>query len=343
MIQRKPLRYILAIIIILIIFALFKFIGPAAQKPADGFLYIKTGTAMLQLKQQLLDEKILNSLTWFNLTEKFLSFEKVKPGKYKVPDGMSVLNLLRILRNGRQTPVNFVVTRLRTKEQLAGKMGRSFEFDSLTAIKYLSNNDSLKKYGLDSNTIMAAVLPLTYENKWNTTPGAVFEKFYYAYKNFWTDTRKQQARQQGLTVTEVVTLASIVDEETNASEERGNIASTYLNRIRNGMPLQADPTVKFALKDFSLKRILNKHLSVVSPYNTYKNKGLPPGPICTPQEATIDAVLEAPKTDYIYFVANPVFDGTHVFSTSYEEHLQNAKAYQQALNERYGKPIDTIR
>lgn len=329
--------------ILIALFLLFKFFGPATHKTKDGFLYIKTGTTMPQLKQQLIDEKILNSVTWFNFTEKFLHFDKVKPGKYKVPQGTSVFTLLRMLRNGRQVPVNFVVTKLRTKEQLAGKMGKSFEFDSLAAIRFLNNIDSLTQYSLDSNTVMAAVLPLSYQTKWNTTPENVFKKFYAAFNNFWTDERKQKAQQQGLSIIEVITLASIVDEETNASKEKGNIASTYMNRIAKGMPLQADPTIKFALRDFSIKRVLLKYLSVQSPYNTYKNKGLPPGPICTPQEATIDAVLEAPKTDFLYFVANPAFDGTHIFSTNYQDHLKNAKAYQQALDERYGTIKDTLK
>jgi len=335
--MNKLLRITLVIILIVIAFFIFKIAGPATKKTEDGFLYVKTGATLPELKQQLVDDNILGSLTWFNIAEKFLSFDKVKPGKYKIDGGMSVLTLLRMLRNGSQTPVNFVVTKIRTKEQLAGRMGKAFEFDSTAAISYLNNSDSLNKYGLDTNTVMAAVLPLTYENKWNTTPDVVFGKFYDAYKIFWTDERKQKAQQKGLTPMQAVTLASIVDEETNASKEKGTIASAYLNRIKKGMPLQADPTVKFALKDFSIKRVLLKHLSAQSPYNTYRNKGLPPGPICTPQQATIDSVLNAPETEYIYFVASPAFDGTHVFSTNYQDHLKLAKEYQGALNERFGK------
>lgn len=333
----KILKVALALFLIIIVFVVFKLIGPATEKTDDGFLYIKTGTTKAQLQKQLIDERILSSLTWLNLAEKFLKFDNVKPGKYKVDRGTSILSLLRMLRNGRQVPVNFVVTKLRTKEQLAGKMSRAFEFDSITAINYLNNNDTLKKLGLDTNTVMAAVLPLTYENKWNTTPDVVFGKFHKAYNNFWTAERTQQAQQKNLSPMQVIILASIVDEETNALKEKGTIASVYLNRIKTGMPLQADPTVKFALKDFTIKRVLFKHLSTPSPYNTYKNKGLPPGPICTPQEATIDAVLNVPVTNYVYFVASPAFDGTHVFSTSYEEHLKLAKQYQQALDERFGK------
>lgn len=341
--MNKLLKIIPAFVLLAGIFVVFKLIGPAAGKPEDGFLYIKTGTTMEQLKQQLTEEEILPSLTWFKIAEQFLSFDEVKPGKYKIDGGMSVVSLLRMLRNGSQTPVNFVVTKLRTKEQLAGKMGKAFEFDSTDAIRFLNNNDSLAQYGLDTNTVMGAVLPLTYENRWNTSPEAVFSKFNDAYKNFWTAERKQKAAQKELTINQVITLASIVDEETNASKEKGTIASVYMNRIAKGMPLQADPTVKFALRDFTIKRVLFKHLATPSPFNTYRNKGLPPGPICTPQEATLDAVLNAPQTEYIYFVASPAFDGTHDFSTNYDDHMKLAKKYQEALNQRFGKIKDSTK
>lgn len=336
--NKKILKIIAVIIILPGCFLVFKLIGPAANKPEKDFLYIKTGSDLNAVKQQLIDEKILPNLTWFNLSTKFLKIHNVKPGKYKVKDGTSALSLVRMIRNGSQTPVEFVVTKIRTKEQLAGRLGKAFEFDSLAAINFLCSNDSLKKYDLDSNTVMAAVLPLTYESNWSTNAKSVFEKFNAAYKKFWTEEKVQKARQRNLSPLQAVTLASIIDEETNASKEKGTIASVYMNRIQKGMPLQADPTVKFALKDFSIKRILNSHLQVQSPYNTYKNLGLPPGPICTPQQETVEAVLNAPKTDYIYFVASTAFDGTHQFTTNYADHMKLAKAYQEELNKRFGKP-----
>lgn len=334
--NKKRIRIIIiAIIALIAIFLLFKLAGPATKKPEKEFLYIKTGSDLSSVKQQLLDEKILPGLTWFNIATKFLKVHTIRPGKYEVKNGTSVLNLVRMIRNGDQSPVNFVVTKIRTKEQLAGRMGRAFEFDSVAALKFLNNNDSLQSYNLDSNTVMAAVLPLTYESNWATNPRAVFEKFNTAYKKFWTEERKSQAAQQGLTPLQVVTLASIIDEETNASKEKGTIASVYLNRLQKGMPLQADPTVKFALKDFGIKRVLLKHLQAESPYNTYRNKGLPPGPICTPMQKTVEAVLSAPKTDYIYFVASTAFDGTHQFTTNYNDHMKLARAYQEELNKRF--------
>ncbi|WP_300601325.1 endolytic transglycosylase MltG [Niabella sp.] len=335
--KKRKSPYILLLLVLLAGFFVFKFLGPATHKAEKGFLYVKTGTTMAQLKEQLVTEKFLSGTTWFNLAAKALGYTAVKPGKYKVGGGTSLLSLVRMLKNGNQTPVELVITKVRTKEALAGKIGKMFECDSLQTIRFLGNNDSLATYALDSNTVMAAVLPLSYEIKWNTTPRAIFDRFFDAYKKFWTDERTKKAAAQGLSRLEVITLASIIDEETNKAVDKPKIASTYMNRIEKGMPLQADPTIKFALKDFGLKRILFGHLAVVSPYNTYKNKGLPPGPICTPQQSTIDSVLNAPKTDYLYFVASSNFDGSHIFTSNYADHTRFAKMYQQALDAQIRK------
>ncbi|SDD64389.1 endolytic transglycosylase MltG [Niabella drilacis] len=335
--KKKKFPYILLILLVLLGFITFKFLGPATHQTEKGFLYVKTGTTMEQLKQQLVEKNILSGISWFNLASKALGYKVVKPGKYRVAAGTAIVSLVRMLKNGNQTPVDFVVTKIRTREALAGRIGRAFECDSSETIRFLGSNDSLGVYNLDSNTVMAAVLPLSYEIRWNTTPRAIFDKFFDAYKKFWTPGRQQKAAAQGLTQLQVITLASIIDEETNKAADKPKIASTYMNRIAKGMPLQADPTVKFALKDFGIKRILFGHLAVASPYNTYKNKGLPPGPICTPQQATIDSVLNAPKTDYLYFVASSNFDGSHIFTSNYQDHTKYAKLYQQALDTQIRK------
>ncbi len=272
--------------------------------------------------------------TWFNWASKIIGYERVKPGRYEIKNGMSLVNLIRMLKNGQQSPVNFVITKLRTKESLASRIGNSFECDSTQMIHFLNNADSLKEYNFDTSTVMAVAMPFTYTIKWNTTPQTIFQHFNIAYKAFWTDERKQKASNLGLTPVQVSTLASIIDEETNSKTDKPNVASVYLNRMAKGMPLQADPTVKFALRNFNIKRILRGHLDTPSPYNTYVNKGLPPGPICTPAIETIDAVLNSPRTDYIYFVANSAFDGTHIFTTNYSDHMKYAKLYQQELNKR---------
>jgi UPF0755 protein len=330
-------KIIFSTIGILILFAGFfawKFFGPAVTIKQERYLYIKTGSGIGDVKNELREKHFIRSAAWFNMISKIAGYKNVKPGRYAVKDGMSLLNLVRMLKNGQQSPVNFIITRIRTKENLAEKTGAAFECDSLQMIRFLNNPDSLKPYELDTNTVMAAAMPFTYTIKWNTTPRKIFQQFYAAWKNFWTPERKEKADALHLTPLEVSTLASIIEEETNAQSDKPNIASVYLNRIAKGWPLQADPTLKFAMKNFGLKRILNVHKETISPYNTYLNKGLPPGPICTPSLETIDAILDSPKTDYMYFVANSDFSGTHIFTTNYEDHLKYAQLYQQELNKR---------
>lgn len=332
--KKKILIGTAGVLVMLAFFFAWKFLGPAVNTSQEQYLYIRTGSTFNDVKKELTEKKILRSSTWFSLASKIIGYKTIKPGRYKLNNSFSVTSLVRLLRNGQQTPVNFVITKIRTKETLASRIGSSFECDSMQMISFLNNPDSLLPYGLDTNTVMAAALPLTYEIKWNTTPSRVFEHFYAAYKTFWNAERKQKADSLKLTPVQVSTLASIIDEETNQAVDRPNVASVYLNRIQKGMPLQADPTLKFALRSFALKRILNIHKEVVSPYNTYANKGLPPGPICTPQLETMDAVLNSPKTDYLYFVANSDFSGTHIFTTKYDDHMKYARLYQAELNKR---------
>ena len=332
--KRKIIFFILFVFLTASIFAAWKILGPSVSAPEENFFYIKTGTTFAEMKEELVSKKVIKETFWFDKTASLLKFKTVRAGKYQLKDEMSLLDLIRLLKNGQQTPVNLVITKIRIKESLARNMGRLFEFDSIQAIKFLNNADSLKKFDLDTNTLMAAVLPNTYTYYWNSTPGKVFKKLHDEWQKFWNDERKQKASTLDLTPVQVSSLASIIDEETNYLPEKSNIASVYLNRIKKRMPLQADPTVKFALKDFGLKRVYQKHLTVKSPFNTYINLGLPPGPICTPQLATIDAVLNAPETEYLYFVAKSDFSGVHVFTTNYNDHIKMAKEFHQAMNKQ---------
>lgn len=332
--RKKTIFAVLFLLIVLGGFVAYKIFGPATRTPSGEFFYVNTGTGYDTLEKKLVDQGYLSSPTWFRMVSKAMKFRKVHPGRYKVSKNMSVFKLVRMLRNGQQTPVSFVITKLRTRQQLAARMGNAFEFDSLQASHFLHSNDSLQPFGLDTNTVMAAAMPYTYTLKWNNTPGNVFREFHKAYQRYWTDEREAKARDQGLTPLQAVTLASIVEEETRVKEDKYNIASTYLNRLKKNMRLQADPTVKFALKDFALRRITGVHLRVASPYNTYRNTGLPPGPICTPSLESLEAVLDAPATDYLYFVASSKFDGTTVFTTNYQDHMKYARLYQQELTRR---------
>jgi UPF0755 protein len=242
--------------------------------------------------------------------------------------------MVRLLKNGTQSPVRLVINKFRTKEDMAKRLGLLFEPDSLQFIQFLNSPDSLSKMGLDTNTAMTLVIPNTYSVFWNTSANRLYHKLFSESKLFWTSERMAKAAKLGLNKEQVYTLASIVEEESNKNDEKPIIASVYLNRLKKNMRLSADPTVKFALKDFGIKRIRFKHISesAASPYNTYRNSGLPPGPICTPSIKTIDAVLDAAETDYLFFCAKPDFSGYHSFASNEKDHFRNAAAYQKALD-----------
>jgi UPF0755 protein len=333
--KKKIILSVVAAIVILALFFAWKLLGPSVHSDSDHqYLFIRTGSTSQDVKRELTSNGFLRGLSGFNLASRLLGYKTVKPGRYKLSNGMSAVELVRMLRNGTQSPVQFVITKIRTKEVLASRLGKAFEADSAQVMEFLNDSDSLKQYGLDTSTVMLAAMPYTYTIKWNSTPSVIFNHFITAYRSFWSEARTNKAGALGLTPVDVSILASIIDEETNAASDKPNIASVYLNRINKGIPLQADPTVKFAMKNFELRRILRTHLETASPYNTYIHKGLPPGPICTPQVETIDAVLDSPKTDYLYFVASPNFDGTHVFTTNYKDHVKQANIYRQELNKR---------
>ena len=300
------------------------------------FLFIRSASANYdEVFRTLQDSHFIRNSSAFSFLAKRMSLEeKIKAGRYEIKKDMSLLDIVRVIKNGNQSPLNLVITKLRTKEDLANFIGKRFESDSAAILNFLNNNDSLKNYQLDSNTVMTGIFPNTYKLFWNTSPSAIFKKIFSESENVWTNERKKLAALHGLTTTEAYILASIVEEETRATEEKGTMASVYINRFKKGMRLQADPTVKFALRNFSLRRIYEKHLAVESPYNTYRNIGLPPGPICTPSLETLDAVINSPSTNYLYFVAKSDFSGRHVFSETYEEHLKNAADFQQALDKQ---------
>ena len=311
----------------------YNIFGPTISSPADKYFYIKTGSTYEDVKTALHEQGIVKGNFFFDKLSNQLKYkDNLKPGKYEIKDNSSLLSLLRMLKAGAQSPVKLVINKLRTKEDFASKISRGFECDSLEVINFLTNNDSLSTYNLDTNTVMTAVIPNTYLLKWNSSFKTLFTRLKSEQQKFWTDERKQKAAAKNLTTTQVYTMASIVEEETNKPEDKLLIASVYRNRIAQGQKLEADPTVKYAMRNFGLKRILRGHLQYQSPYNTYQNTGLPPGPICTPSTKTIDAVLDSPETNYIFFVAKPDFKGYSNFAATYPEHLKFAKAYQNALD-----------
>jgi UPF0755 protein len=328
--MKKTFRFVLILFLILVLFAAWKVFGPSVTAPEEKFLYIKTGETFGEVKGQLISKNIISSTRWFDWVAGAMKFNAVKAGKYEIRKSMSLFELIRVLKNGRQTPVKLVITKFRLKEDFARKLGQQFEFDSLTAMQFLTNNDSLKNFGLDSNTVMTAVMPDSYSFFWNSSPEKVYQKLFEHWKQYWNEERKKKAESIQLSPIQVSILASIVDEESNSKTEKQKISSVYINRLHKNMKMQACPTIKFALRDFAMKRVYEKYLTVPSPYNTYMNEGLPPGPVCTPQPETIDIVLNAPQTDYLYFVANSDFSGTHIYSTNYADHLKFANKFAEA-------------
>ena len=260
--------------------------------------------------------------------------EHIRSGRYAVEPGMNTIDVFRMLRNGRQEPMMLTIPECRTMDQLAARIAPKLMIDSATIARALTSQEFCQSLGYDTCTIACMFVPDTYEVYWNTSVERLMERMAREHDNFWTADRKQKANAAGLTPNEVCTLASIIDEETANNGEKPMIAGMYLNRLHQGMPLQADPTVKFAMKNFALKRIYHAFLDIDSPYNTYRRPGLPPGPIKIASVKGIDAVLNYVRHNYIYMCAKEDFSGTHNFAASYQEHLRNADRYAKALNER---------
>ena len=257
-----------------------------------------------------------------------------KPGHYVLKHGMSVIEIARMLKLGLQTPVRVTINNVRIPAQLAQKLARQIDADSTAIMQALTSEELAAEVGFDSVTLFSMFIPDSYEFYWTVTPGEFVRRMKREYDRFWTSERDVKRKRSGLSRLEVMTLASIVYEETRKSDEMPRVAGVYVNRLKKGIKLQADPTVKYAMQDFGLRRILYRHLKYDSPYNTYVNEGLPPSPICMPGKNAIDAVLNYEKHDYIFFCARPEFDGYHNFAKTLREHNKNARAYSDELNRR---------
>ncbi len=258
----------------------------------------------------------------------------VKPGRYIIESDISYPGIINLLRSGRQVPVNVTFNNIRTLNELAGKIGKQIDADSVHIINFLSDPVNYTKDGFTRETVISVFIPNTYQLFWNTDAEGFYRRMLKEYHKFWNEERKAKADSRNLSEIEVSVLASIIDEEAAMTDEKPRIAGVYMNRLRRGIPLQADPTVKFALNDFSITRVLKRHLDVDSPYNTYIHRGLPPGPIGCPSISGIDAVLNAEKHDYLYFAAKADFSGYHNFSRTLTEHNRYAAGYQRELNKR---------
>jgi UPF0755 protein len=258
----------------------------------------------------------------------------IKPGRYVVNGEMSTIALINMLRSGQQAPVRVTFNNVRTLNQLSSRIGKAIEADSLEIMDFLSDESNYSSDGFSRATIISLFIPDTYEFYWNTDASGLYSRMLREYRKFWSDERKSKAESQGLDPLGVSILASIIDDEVAKNDEKPRIAGVYLNRLKRGIPLQACPTIKFALNDFTITRVLYVHLETDSPYNTYKHKGLPPGPVGCPSKEGIEAVLNAEEHEYLYFSAKADFSGYHNFSRTLAEHNRNANLYQRELDRR---------
>jgi len=299
-------------------------------------IYIPTGSGFEDVVRILSENNVLKDRASFEwLSEKKKYRNAVKPGKYRILAHMSNNALVNLLRAGIQEPVSINFNGLHTVDQLIRRVGRRIEADSLELIQAVHDNGYLGKYGFNTDNVQALFLPNTYEFYWNTSVDEFFGRMAKEYKAFWTDARKQKAGSIGYSQSEVMILASIVQGEQCCDyEEKKTIAGLYINRLKNGMALQSDPTVIYAIGDFSILRVSTEQTRFDSPYNTYVNKGLPPGPIGFAQQSSIDAVLNYEKSDYMYMCAKEDLSGKHYFTKTYEQHQVYAKKYRAALNAR---------
>lgn len=339
-ISRKTLLIILIpIVIVGLIGSVFAFsyyrlnYVPNTKNSKEIVVYIPTGSTFENVLDTLSKHNILKNKKSFTTVANRLGYKNnIKAGRYLIKPNTGNRKLVSMLKMGLQKPLKLTFNNIRTPQQLAGRISQQIEADSLSILALLTSDQVTTDYGFDKATIIAMCIPNTYEFYWNTSAKGFLDKMQKEYEKFWNDEREAKAFKLGLTKVQVSTLASIVEEETRFNIEKPKVAGVYINRLNKGIPLQADPTVKFAVGDFALRRILTKHLEIDSPYNTYKFRGLPPGPIRCPSISSIDAVLNAEKHSYLYFCAKADFSGYHDFAKTLTEHNRNAEAYRRALN-----------
>jgi UPF0755 protein len=326
---------IIAILMIVVVFVYRNLFGINIKVEERSVLYIPTGSSYEQVLDTLysnLNIENKKALDWLAKKKNYPSL--VKPGRYIIDTDLSYNSLINMLRSGRQKPVMVTFNNIRTLSQLSGKIGKQIEADSIKLISFLSDDSNYSSDGFKKENIIALFIPNTYQMYWNTDAKGVYSRMLKEYNLFWNEQRLAKAKEKGLNPQEVAILASIIDDEVVKADEKPRIAGVYLNRLKRGMPLQACPTIKFAMNDFTITSILNKYLEVDSPYNTYKHSGFPPGPIGCPSIQGLDAVLNAEKHDYLFFAAKADFSGYHNFSRTLSEHNRYAAQYQRELDKR---------
>ena len=300
----------------------------------DKMILIKDDTNFKELTNQLIEDTLLNDVISFSFLSKIMKYsDNVKQGAYRVKMNMSNYDLISMLRAGNQTPINITFSYSRKINDLAQKISQKLKMSEKDLMDFINKN-GFGNYGFDNQNIIGMFLPDTYEVYWDITPKNLLDKMKKEYDKFWNSERTKKLERINLSKNEVITLASIVASETNKIDEADRIAGVYINRLKKNMLLQADPTLIYAANDFSIRRVLNKHKKIKSPYNTYRNKGLPPGPIRLSPKKYIDAVLNYEDHRFIFFCAKDDFSGYHEFAITLSEHNKNARKFQRALNKR---------
>lgn len=302
----------------------------------EGYVYIPTNSKFSDI-QELISPFLKNTKSFYWVAEKKNYPNTLKPGRYFINKELNNNDLVNLLRSGKQDPIKVSFNNQDSFEKLAGRISEQIEADSISLLKTFTNKNFIEKNGFNKETSLGMYIPNTYEFFWNTSATKFQKRMLKEYQSFWNNNRIQKAKKLNLSKIEVITLASIVQKETASLDERPVVAGLYLNRLKDGWPLQADPTIIFALKqqigeDANIKRVLTKDLSINSPYNTYKNAGLPPGPIAMPDISSIDAVLNPTKHNYYYMCASITTIGKHEFSKTLSQHNRNASKYQNWLN-----------
>lgn len=311
-----------------------KYFGPNVSNKEE-YLYIRTGSSFADVYKTIREKEIVNDSVAFYETAMDMDYPQVvKPGKYKLKGGMSNRRFINMLKSGSQEAVQLKFKNHRLKENMAAYIATQIEADSASIVNLLDSAEFVAKYGFNTDNVYSVFIPNQYEIWWNTSAEQFFERMHKEYQKFWNAERSAAAEKTGLSKTQVSTLAAIVDAEALNDSEMPTIAGLYMNRYKRGIKLQADPTVIFANKDFSIRRVLNRHLVKDSPYNTYVYAGLPPGPIMMPSIKAIEAVLNHEKHNYLFMCAKEDFSGYHNFAETQAEHLVNARKFQQALNKR---------
>ena len=335
--KRKKIIIITSIILITIIGLLlgfyFSIFGRVLTNEKAGYVYIDNDDNVDSVRTKIEAIGKPKTMTGFDLLNDYTGYgDHIRIGRYKVSSDITMLSLFRNLRNGQQTPSSVVVPSVRTVNEACDKIAKYLMLESDELKSLLNDSSYISQLGFTPQTLPALFIPNTYEIYWTIDAKKLVERFKEEYDKFWTDGRIEKAKSLNLTPIEVVTLASIVDSETARDQDKPIIARLYLNRLQKHIKLQSDPTVVFAIGDFSIRRVLYRHLETESPYNTYKHEGLPPGPIRIATIAGIDAVLNPDDNDYIYMCAKEDFSGEHYYTASEAEHIANARKYSDALN-----------